>query len=597
MRPRGTGVDARSRDDREGRVISERAGDALTTRRGSRLARAASAVGLGLIVASVLLPPPVLLDGLGVSSVTAPAVWTGARLFRLGLAALGVYLVVAGRLPIWSGAARPWNPAIRRPSWAGAVLVAILALALAIRLRRLGGGLWYDEIIAHVQYMHMSLGEILTTYRSESQHVLFTLLARISLTLLGDGAASLRLPAVLFGVASVGALYLLARQVTTAGEALLSAALLSVSYHHVWFSQNARGYTALLFWTLLSSWLLLRALDEGRPGLWLGYAAAVALGMFTHVTMLFGVLAHAVVYAAVLVRPRASRAGSAPAGAVLGFGLAGLLTFQLYALVLPQFLSTIGMTAKVPEWTSPLWALQELARGLRTGFAGGVVAAGALLVTGAGLLSYRRTAPVIVILLVLPAVAVAATVWAMGHPLWPRLFFSLMGFGVLIAVRGATTMGDWVARVFRTSPPRAAFAGTALALLLVLASATTVPAAWGPKQDYAGARGFIDAHREPGDAVVTVGLATLPYRAFFHAGWEAAASAEALATIRSRASRTWVLCTIPLHLQGQHPDLMAAIRRDFTLAAAFPGTLSGGTIYVYRDRDGSPAGGAGAGTR
>lgn len=523
--------------------------------------------------------------------------WTGAFLFRLGLATLGVYLAVASRLPIWTGGARPSRPATRRPPWAGAALVALMALALAIRLHRLGVGLWYDEIIAHVQYMHMSLGEILTTYRSESQHFLFTLLARVSLTIFGDGPASLRLPAAIFGVASVGALYLLARRVTTEGEALLSAALLSVSYHHVWFSQNARGYTALLFWTLLSSWLLLRALDEGWPALWLGYAAAVALGMFTHVTMLFSVLAHAVVWGTALLRPAAAPPASARTGAVLGFGLAALLTFQFYALVLPQFVSTIGMTAKVPEWTSPLWTLQELTRGLRTGFAGSAVAAGALVVGGAGLVSYGRTAPAIVILLVLPTVVVVATVMAMGHPLWPRLFFSLMGFGVLIAVRGASTVGDWAARALHVPPHRAALARAAIALVLVLVSATTVPAAWHPKQDYTGARDFVETHRAPGDAVVTVGLATLPYRAFYRAGWEAADNAESLAAIRSGVDRTWVLCTLVLHLEGQHPDLMAAIRRDFTLVATFRGTLSGGTIYVYRDHGTSSAAVGTAATR
>ena len=68
---------------------------------------------------------------------------------------------------------------------------------------------------------------------------------------------------VLFGLASILALYLFGRQVTSASESLLAAALLTFSYHHVWFSQNARGYTGLLFWTLLSSWLLLRALRNG----------------------------------------------------------------------------------------------------------------------------------------------------------------------------------------------------------------------------------------------------------------------------------------------------------------------------------------------
>ena len=371
---------------------------------------------------------------------------------------------------------------------------------------------------------------------------------------------------------------------------------MSVSYHHLWFSQNARGYSALLFWTLLSSWLFLRALDEGRSRLWLGYAAAVALGMFTHVTMLFTVVAQAAVWAAWIARPRTGRGPAAWSGAVLGLGLAALLTVQLYALVLPQFLSTIGSKANVAAWTDPLWTVRELGRGLRAGFAGSAVAAAALVVFSVGFLSFARTAPVIVVLLVLPAAAAATTVLAVGHPLWPRFFFFLMGFGVLIAVRGAMVVGGRAARAVGLPPGRAAVAGTAAAALLILASATTLPAAWLPKQDYLGARGFVEAQREPGDAIVTVGLSTFPYRDFYRTGWEAAASVDALNAVRARARRTWLVYTMPMHLESHYPELMAAIREDFTLIRTFGGTLNGGTIYVWR-AEGVPPGGRTAARR
>jgi hypothetical protein len=52
----------------------------------------------------------------------------------------------------------------------------------------------------------------------------------------------------------------------------------------------------------------------------------------------------------------------------------------------------------------------------------------------------------------------------------------------------------------------------------VLASATTVPTACLPKQDYLGARGHLEVRRGPGDAIPTVGLATYPVRASYRAG-------------------------------------------------------------------------------
>jgi mannosyltransferase len=552
---------------------------------------AVSIAGGVTLVISIVLSPPLILTALGLAATETRRLWLGTVLFRLGLGALGLYLVLAGRLPLWEiGARAKVTPAEPPPRWAAVtLLVGILVLALALRLYRLGAGLWYDEINAYVLYMGLSFGEIVTTYDLESQHFLFTLLARAAFALFGEGPASLRLPAALFGTASVAALYLLGRQLATKREALLSAALLAVSYHHVWFSQNARGYSALLFWTLLSTWLMMRALDEGRAPLWLGYATAVALGMFTHVTMVSIVVAHALVYAVSVVRSRTFRDPATWSGAVLGFGLAALFTLQLYALVLPQFFSGFGMKVKnIPEWTSPLWTLRELAGGLRLGFAGGATAASAVVVLAIGLLSFARTAPVLLIFLFVPAAIAVTAALAMGHPLWPRFFFFLMGFGVLVVVRGALVVGGWVALALHLPPRRATLAGTLVALLLVLASATTVPTAWLPKQDYLGARNFVEAERQPGDAIVTVGLATYPYRAFHRTDWDAAESVNALDAIRARAKRTWVVYTIPLQLQGNYPNLMALIRQDFPIIRKFEGTLNGGTIYVCR-ADGTPA--------
>ena len=81
--------------------------------------------------------------------------------------------------------------------------------------------------------------ELLTTYYGDIQHPLYSVLGHASIAVLGETAAPLRLPAIAFGVASIPLLFLVGRVVATTREALLSAALLTFSYHHVWFSQNA----------------------------------------------------------------------------------------------------------------------------------------------------------------------------------------------------------------------------------------------------------------------------------------------------------------------------------------------------------------------
>jgi 4-amino-4-deoxy-L-arabinose transferase-like glycosyltransferase len=88
---------------------------------------------------------------------------------------------------------------------------------------------------------------------SANQHVLYATLANISVAVFGATEAAVRLPAVLFGVAAIFALYYLARILTSESEALWATALLTVMYHHIWFSQNARGWTGVVFFSLLGS--------------------------------------------------------------------------------------------------------------------------------------------------------------------------------------------------------------------------------------------------------------------------------------------------------------------------------------------------------
>jgi uncharacterized membrane protein len=54
--------------------------------------------------------------------------------------------------------------------------------------------------------------------------------------------------------------------------------VLAVSYHHIFFSQNARGYSAALFFALATSGLLIRALWDDRGWRWCLYVAAMVLG-------------------------------------------------------------------------------------------------------------------------------------------------------------------------------------------------------------------------------------------------------------------------------------------------------------------------------
>ena len=262
--------------------------------------------GLLIISTGLLVPASGLISSLRpIPEENAEELLLGAKLFKLGLIIIGALVIMLGKSSIWrSDSAKTRNSSGSQGKLVPILLSVSLFAAMALRVYRLNGGLWLDEILTLVNYAEAPIGEIITTYDSQNQHFLYSVFARICILLFGQSVWSFRLPAVLFGVGSIWAAYLFGRQVSSTREALLSAALLTFSYHHIWFSQNARGYIMLLFFTLVASWLVVRGVREKRPRLWIAYAVVAALGAYVHISMIFIVMGHFVICLVILISRR-----------------------------------------------------------------------------------------------------------------------------------------------------------------------------------------------------------------------------------------------------------------------------------------------------
>ena len=517
------------------------------------------------------------------------AVENGVWVFKLMLLVHAALILALPRLSISrtrSAALAPWvTKNVPRPSrWEWAMLGVLLLIGALFRFYRLPNGLWYDEIQTLVDYVRLPMGQILTTYDSQNQHLLYSVLAGGSFGIFGESALALRMPAAVFGVASLAAMYFVARMVTGRIEALLATALLTFSYHHVWFSQNARGYTGLLLFTLLASGCFLRMVAGRYQRPWLlvvGYGVAMALAAYTHITAVLVAVAHFIIWVALYVRAPRPRGFDAwvPAFGIL---VAATLTLQLYALVLPQVLGTVlhpPRGAATTAWQSPLWFAAEAVRGLSRGIPGGwfTLAAG-LVVVGAGLVSYWKKSRALLAIMVLPALISGAALLLLQHNLWPRFFFFSAGFAVLIVIRGGFALVQWLL------PARMQWVAPVVTALVVLASATTVPSAWYPKQDYSGAMTWVDRTADSADAVATVDLTRYPYQVFYRNGYIPVDSLPALEELERSHPRTWVLYTFPIRLAVVQPAIWERLQQHYTVAARFPGTVGGGAIVVMKSQ-------------
>lgn len=480
--------------------------------------------------------------------------------------------------------------------WLGATLV----IAIALRLLKLDAGLWYDEIDTLVHYTRMPTVELLTTYPSLNHHVLFTLEAKAAIELFGESAWALRLPAFMLGVASIWALWLVAQQVLSRLETRLSALLLAVSYHHVWFSQNARGYTGLLFFGLLATYFLIRGSRAPSWKVWTAYAIASALAAYTHLTAVLFVASHFIVYLGVVVHRRfaAERGGGRKPQLLLplyGFALAGVLALLLYAPLLPQMIGTFTAVAAPPppevaasiaEWKSPLWMMAEVARSV--GPVLGLALPAVLVIVVVGMASLRKTAPIVPAIFLLHIALTLAVLVAGSMRVWPRHFFIDIGFICIFLVHGTFVLSrlitDFLGRRFNWSVNAPAFA-IASAALGIAASLFVLPRNYlYPKQDFVGARDFVETSRSQTSAVATLGLAIMPFADYYAPHWKPVNSLEEIQGLRQAHGQVWLVYAFPGVTERRYKEIVDYLSVTFERVERFQGTLGGGDILVFRSR-------------
>ena len=467
----------------------------------------------------------------------------------------------------------------------GIALLAIVAVAVVVRAYHLGSGYWIDEIYAVQNSFRLSFADIVSTYRGDYHHPLYALAARSALVVFGESPWALRLPALIFGVVAIPATYLVARLALSRRESLLASLVLAVSYHHVWFSQNARGYTLVALLALLGTWTLVRLLETGSWRLAFAYALIAALGAYTHITMVFVAVGHALVAGLLLVFPEGDRPRIRWTVAAAAFVLAAVMTILLYAPMLGEVTDFfLNKPSALRGTSTPAWALREAIRVLLVGIgapaaiAGAIVLAAGAAVGIAGFVSILRRRRALGLAMVIAPLVMLGGALAGRGTMYPRFFFFMAGLAVIVVVRGFFVASEALARL--QPAMSASVAGTLLVSLLAGANAASLSYNYRyPKQDFTGAMDFVLRSRAAGDAVAFAGVPGDPYRTLYGQPWPTVQSVADLEAVRG-AGRTWLIYTFPRYLEAGSPDLAGIVRRECHERAVFRGTVGGGDMII-----------------
>jgi len=257
--------------------------------------------------------------------------------------------------------------ATTRSKW---MCAAIMLLALVIRCHRLGEvNYWFDETFS-LRLAEFPPDELIARSAQDTHPPLFFLGLKVWAAVVGQTPWMARLCSVLWSLGAVFCAFAFVREAVSTdgatqagnGQPILAASTaalcLALSPMQLTWAHQVRMYAPVACLTILSTWLLWRAVqkpDDKRR--WIGYALVELAGLYTHVTMMFVFAGH--LCALVLLAARRQSANpSVPSSTV---SVRGGVTMGVVGLLFaPWFLVARSQNARVQSdfWSDPFeWKL------------------------------------------------------------------------------------------------------------------------------------------------------------------------------------------------------------------------------------------------
>lgn len=158
----------------------------------------------------------------------------------------------------------------------------ILLLGVFLRLVALDSkSLRLDETQSVWQAMH-SLAFI-KAYMVKNVHLpLHNTALHFWMLAFGSSPTAVRMMAVIPGILSIPAIYLLSRELLNREKALYTALLASISPFWVWYSREIRMYSLLALVTTLSYYFFIKAIRTDKARYYIYYTLISIVGSFTH---------------------------------------------------------------------------------------------------------------------------------------------------------------------------------------------------------------------------------------------------------------------------------------------------------------------------
>jgi mannosyltransferase len=163
------------------------------------------------------------------------------------------------------------------------LLIMLTISAFVLRFYNLGfNSLWLDEASTNLIALK-SFGDIWQTMLGvEFNPPLFYWMEHILISLLGNSEFILRLLPALFGVAVIPVIYLVGTEFRNRNVGIITAAAFTFSPFLILYSQEARSYSMMLFFTACAMLFYFKALKSNDIKNWVVFGAFSALAFWSH---------------------------------------------------------------------------------------------------------------------------------------------------------------------------------------------------------------------------------------------------------------------------------------------------------------------------
>lgn len=456
------------------------------------------------------------------------------------------------------------------------LLVFALLTGCILRCWNITQSFWWDEIWSTLPYAKAhSVWHIFTDLGYYfNNHLLNSLLVRGSIQLFGESELAARLPALILGLLAVPAVFQFGRRFPGGSGAGMAALLLACSPFHIDHSSEARGYSGLALFSIISSFYFLKGVQEDKARWWILYACFTVLGFCSHVFMVAVSLSQ--FFTALMIAgmvtwfpPQAHISSRALRNAVVSLLCAGVITLLIYSPLLPPFLENLGKVRLVSVNRIPFVAslvTSFLFPGIKS-LAGSIIY-GALFCLGMYAV-LREHALLFVYLLVLFVLPISLYLLINPMFVFERYFIFVLPFALLVIGRGIAALAG------SARPPFRSAVGIALIAALVYLQYPAIAATLNQdRQNYREAVRYVEEEMDSraGDLVCSLGYAGEHFRYYARkATIHNPETLDELSALMKGKQRTWCLITAWL------PDLRPSCE-DEALYAERPGQVE---LYNY----------------